>query len=357
MTPADARTLPPLDPGPPPGAPLVIDLWGPPATVAAAVDPAGPATLDRAVVRWGAPARPAAERPVSTPWPPTRRVPAASAVTGASTTSPPSAPVASSPGPLEALAGAVPGPDATLPGTDRSPGRDRSAGRDRPVDGVLVGRHLERRFGDVIALAGVDLAVGRGEAVAAMGPSGSGKSTLLHCLAGIERPDRGEVWLGERRVDQLSERERSRMRAAELGFVFQSGQLLPELPAVENVALPLMLTGTPRRAAVAEAGRWFGPLGIEGLERRRPGELSGGQSQRVSIARALVGRPRAVFADEPTAALDRATGQEVVALLVRACRSSGAALLVVTHDPEVAAACDRTVHLRDGALVAEERNR
>lgn len=220
-------------------------------------------------------------------------------------------------------------------------------------DVALRGVGLGRRFGETVALAGVDVAVGRGEALAAMGPSGSGKSTLLHCLAGVERPDQGEVWLGERRIDGLSERERSRLRAAELGFVFQSGQLLPELPAVENVALPLMLTGTTRRVAVAEAARWFGPLGIEGLERRRPGELSGGQAQRVAVARALVARPRAVFADEPTAALDRATGREVVDLLVRACRASGAALLVVTHDPEVAAACDRTLHLRDGAVTHE----
>ncbi|HEU5150059.1 MAG TPA: ABC transporter ATP-binding protein, partial [Iamia sp.] len=216
---------------------------------------------------------------------------------------------------------------------------------------VLAGRGLVRRFGATVALAGVDVAIGRGESVAAMGPSGSGKSTLLHCLAGIERPDEGAVWLGGRRIDGLSERERSRIRAADLGFVFQSGQLLPELPAVENVALPLMLTGTARRRAVAEAARWFGPLGIDGLERRRPGELSGGQAQRVAIARALVAAPRAVFADEPTAALDRTTGHEVVELLVDACQASGAALLVVTHDPEVAAACDRTIHLRDGEVV------
>ncbi len=221
-------------------------------------------------------------------------------------------------------------------------------------EAALRGANLWRRFGTTTALAGVDVTVGRGEALAAMGPSGSGKSTLLHCLAGIERPDLGEVWLGDTRIDTLSERERSRLRAAELGVVLQSGQLLPELPAVENVALPLMLAGTVRRAAVAEARRWFAPLGIDGLERRRPGELSGGQAQRVAIARALVARPRAVFADEPTAALDRATGHEVVDVLVEACRASGAALLVVTHDPEVAAACDRTLHLRDGAVVVPE---
>lgn len=215
---------------------------------------------------------------------------------------------------------------------------------------ALSGRNLWRRFGTVTALAGVDLDVARGEAVAAMGPSGSGKSTLLHCLAGIERPDLGEVWLGEERIDRLGERERTRLRCERLGFVFQSGQLLPELPAVENVALPLMLAGGRRAPAVAEARRWFGPLGLDGLEDRRPGELSGGQAQRVAIARALAPRPRAVFADEPTAALDRTTGHEVVALLVEACRASGAALLVVTHDPDVAAACDRTVRLVDGAV-------
>jgi putative ABC transport system ATP-binding protein len=132
--------------------------------------------------------------------------------------------------------------------------------------------------------------------------------------------------------------------------VFQSGHLLPELPAEENVALPLLLEGHPRRRAVAEARRWFGPLGLSGLEGRRPGELSGGQAQRVTIARALVTRPAVVFADEPTAAVDRATGHDVVALLVESTRSAGAALLVVTHDPEVAGACDRTVLLRDGRV-------
>jgi putative ABC transport system ATP-binding protein len=242
--------------------------------------------------------------------------------------------------------------DTTLVTTAPHPGTAGPAGP-APSGGPptgLRGRDLWRRFGDVTALAGVDVAVASGEAVAAMGPSGSGKSTLLHCLAGIERPDLGEVWLDDARVDQMSERARSRLRTASHGFVFQSGQLLPELPAVENVALPLMLGGASRGRAVGEARRWFGPLGLDGLERRRPGELSGGQAQRVAIARALVARPRAVFADEPTAALDRTTGHEVVALLVDACRASGAALLVVTHDPEVAAACDRTLHLVDGRV-------
>lgn len=217
---------------------------------------------------------------------------------------------------------------------------------------VLVGRGLRRSFGDTVALAGVDLAIVPGEAVAAIGPSGSGKSTLLHCLAGIEPPDGGEVWLGDERIDHLGETARTAIRRRRFGFVFQSGHLLPELPADENIALPLLLEGHPRRRAVAEARRWFAPLGLDGLEGRRPGELSGGQAQRVTIARALVTAPSVVFADEPTAALDRATGHDVIALLIDAARRSGAGLLIVTHDPEVAAACDRTIVLRDGAAVS-----
>ena len=215
-----------------------------------------------------------------------------------------------------------------------------------------MGRGLVRRFGETVALAGVDLAIGRGEAVAAMGPSGSGRSSLLHCLAGIEVADHGEVWLGLERIDHQGERARTALRRRRFGFVSQSGHLLPELLAEENVALPLMLEGRTRRRAVVEARRWFGPLGLDGLEKRLPGELSGGQAQRVTIARALVTNPAVVFADEPTAALDRTTGHDVVALLVQATRTSGSGLLIVTHDPEVARACDRVVVLRDGVVDA-----
>lgn len=218
-------------------------------------------------------------------------------------------------------------------------------------DQTLTARRVGRCYGATVALAGVDLTLRRGESLAVMGPSGSGKSTLLHSLAGVEVPDQGEVRLGDERIDQMGERERAALRRRRFGFVFQSGHLLPELPAVENVALPLVLDGWSRRRAVAEAGRWFAPLGIDGLEDRRPGELSGGQAQRVTIARALVAGPVMVFADEPTATLDRATGMEVVRLLVETTRTSNAGLLVVTHDPEVGAACDRLIHLRDGRIV------
>lgn len=255
-------------------------------------------------------------------------------------------------------------PGARVPRSDPARGREPVAGAapartaasqpDSSRATVLVGRGLVRRFDDVTALDGVDIELRPGEAVATMGPSGSGKSTLLHCLAGIDVPDGGEVHLGATRVDQLGESERTVLRRRRFGFVFQAGHLLPELPAVENVALPLMLEGRPRREAVRSARRLFAPLGIEGLQERLPGELSGGQSQRVSIARALVVRPAVVFADEPTAALDRATGAAVIDQLVRSSHATGTALLVVTHDPEVAAACDRVVHLRDGRLVPAE---
>ncbi|MFF7644403.1 ATP-binding cassette domain-containing protein [Streptomyces canus] len=215
---------------------------------------------------------------------------------------------------------------------------------------VLTGTGLFKSYGMARALAGVDIVVTAGESLAVMGPSGSGKSTLLHCLAGIERPDSGEVLLDGKRIDQLREPARSELRRTAFGFVFQSGQLLPELPADENVALPLMLGGTPRRAAVEQARQWFGPLGLQGLEARRPGQLSGGQAQRVAIARALVGKPKVIFADEPTGALDQATGMEVIHLLTDVSRRQGAALVLVTHDANVARWCDRTVQVRDGRL-------
>lgn len=217
---------------------------------------------------------------------------------------------------------------------------------------VLQGRNLRKSYGTAMALAAVDLDIAAGESIAIMGPSGSGKTTLLHVLAGIVVPDSGTVCLRGRQVQHLSEGRRSALRRHDYGFVFQSGQLLAELTAVENVALPLMVAGMPRQRAVAEAAQWFAPLGLDGWQGRRPGELSGGQVQRVALARAVVHRPSVVFADEPTGALDQATGSEVMALLSRTHRESGAALVVVTHDLAVARWCTRTVEVRDGRLVA-----
>ena len=213
---------------------------------------------------------------------------------------------------------------------------------------VLRGTGITHSFGATTVLRGAEIAVHRGEVVAVTGPSGSGKSTLLHCLAGILRPDEGQVWLGADRIDGWSEAKRTALRGARIGFVFQFGQLLPELPAVENVALPLMLGGQRRAAAVEQAASWFAPLGLAGLEWRRPGQLSGGQEQRVAIARALVTAPEVVFADEPTGALDTETGQRLMELLTGLAARTGTGLVVVTHDAEVAARCHRTVTIRDG---------
>jgi putative ABC transport system ATP-binding protein len=218
---------------------------------------------------------------------------------------------------------------------------------DRPF---CSARALFRSFGATEALRGVDLDIGAGEVVAIMGPSGSGKSTLLHCLAGILRPDRGEVWFAGARIDSLSETERTDLRRRRFGFVFQFGQLVPELTALENVALPLLLGGTARRDAVAPAREWLARLGLAALERRRPGELSGGEGQRVSLARALVTRPDVIFADEPTGSLDSLSGELVMDLLVDTARDEATTVVLVTHEPRVAAYADREIVVRDGRI-------
>jgi putative ABC transport system ATP-binding protein len=215
---------------------------------------------------------------------------------------------------------------------------------------IIEARNVVLSFGETPALRGADLAVAEGELLAIMGPSGSGKSTLLHCLAGILVPDSGEILFEGRRVDQLGETARSSLRRDKFGFVFQFGQLVPELSAQENVALPLLLNGVRRAAAVAEARTWFGRLGLDGLEHRRSGELSGGQAQRVALARGLVARPRVLFTDEPTGALDSLTGEHVMDLLVGSAREQGTTVVLVTHEARVAAYADREVVVRDGKV-------
>ena len=215
---------------------------------------------------------------------------------------------------------------------------------------LLTCRGLHKSFGLTPALRGADFGARAGEIVAVMGPSGSGKSTLLHCLAGILTPDEGEVSFDGRRLDTLGEARRSELRRAQFGFVFQFGQLVPELSALENIALPLLLAGRKRAAAYAAARRWFAPLGLAGLEDRRSGELSGGESQRVALARGLVAEPRVLFADEPTGALDSLTGEQVMDLLVDGARRQGTTVIIVTHEPRVAAYADREVMVRDGRV-------
>lgn len=217
-----------------------------------------------------------------------------------------------------------------------------------PPTPILVATDLHKRFGQTQALRGIDVAVGAGEIVAIMGPSGSGKSTLLHCLAGILTPDAGIVALAGRRIDSLGEAERSRLRRTSFGFVFQFGQLVPELTALENVALPLLLGAVGRSEAEARAATWFPALGLDGLEHRRPGDMSGGQAQRIAVARALVTEPSVIFADEPTGSLDSLAGEQVMELLTAAARSAGTSVIVVTHEARVAAYAHREIVVRDG---------
>ncbi|UQN31591.1 ABC transporter ATP-binding protein [Brachybacterium kimchii] len=248
-----------------------------------------------------------------------------------------STPLPSQPAPQSSPQPAVPGPSGPAP--------------------VLQARALRHSYGEkagaTLALDGVDLDIRAAESVAVMGPSGCGKTTLLHVLAGILPPTSGSVVHAGASLDSLSDAARTRLRRTSFGFVFQDGQLLPELTALENVVLPRMLGGASRRAASAEASAWLDRLGLAGMHERRPGQLSGGQAQRVAIARALAGRPSVVFADEPTGALDQTTGHSVLQVLAEACQDAGAALVMVTHDPSVAATCERTIAMRDGRIAQQ----
>ncbi len=223
---------------------------------------------------------------------------------------------------------------------------------------VLEARNLAKTYdtggSKVLALRGIDLAVRRGEFVAIRGPSGCGKSTLLNLLAGLDRPTAGEVWLDGERIDELSETRLAHLRRRKVGFVFQFFNLIPTLSVVENVELPLLLIGRPRREARGSAGDLLSSLGVLDKQAAAPNQLSGGQQQRVALARALAGGPDIVLADEPTGNLDSSAARDVMALL-RAARDRGQTLLLVTHDASVAAVADRVITLRDGLVVDESR--
>ncbi|MFF7201654.1 MULTISPECIES: ABC transporter ATP-binding protein [unclassified Streptomyces] len=219
-----------------------------------------------------------------------------------------------------------------------------------PAGSLLVADDLHKAYGSTPALAGASFSIHPGEVVAVMGPSGSGKSTLLHCLAGIVPPDSGSIRYGGRDLTAMSDAQRSTLRRTEFGFVFQFGQLVPELTCLENVALPLRLSGTRRKAAERTAAEWMERLEIADVSGARPGEVSGGQGQRVAVARALVTSPRVLFADEPTGALDSLNGERVMQLLTDAARESSTAVVLVTHEARVAAYSDREVVVRDGRV-------
>lgn len=219
---------------------------------------------------------------------------------------------------------------------------------------VLSCRGLEKAFGRTDALRGVDLAVQRGELLAITGPSGSGKSTLLHCLGGIITPDAGEVFFRGDRIDDRSVTRRTLLRRREFGFVFQFAELVPELTAVENVALPLLLEGGPRTAAFERSRLWLERLGVHDLAERVPPDLSGGERQRVAAARSLVHDPAVLFADEPTGALDSLAAERLLDLLVGLAENSDLTLVIVTHDARVAAYANREIVIRDGRSTTPE---
>lgn len=217
---------------------------------------------------------------------------------------------------------------------------------------LLRGAGLTRSYGPTPALRGVDIEIGTGEIVAVTGPSGCGKSTLLHCLAGILRVDAGQVFYRDQDLGSWSEAARSKLRRSRFGVLFQFGQLVPELTAAENVALPLLLAGSGRREARKTAVYWLERFGVGHLAEKRSGEMSGGEQQRCAVARAMATEPDVLFADEPTGALDVLTGEQVLAEIFQEARSQRMAVVLVTHEARIAAYADREVPLRDGVVDA-----
>jgi putative ABC transport system ATP-binding protein len=214
----------------------------------------------------------------------------------------------------------------------------------------LTAREVCLRLGGVDVLNGVELSLGSRESIAVMGASGSGKTSLLHVLSGLILPDSGTVTFGNVQIAGLSEKQRRAFRLQRIGFVFQSGDLIPELTFVENVSLPLLLQGERRGSAATRAREALASVGVEALADRKPAAASGGQRQRAAIARAIVHRPRVIFADEPTGALDADSAEMVLPMLLGRASERGAGVIVVTHDPVVAARCDRTLFHVGGRL-------
>jgi ABC-type lipoprotein export system ATPase subunit len=209
----------------------------------------------------------------------------------------------------------------------------------------------------VRALRGVDLGVGRGEMVAMMGPSGCGKTTLLNVLSGLDDLSDGEVYVDGESIKGMSDRRRTRLRAEKMGFIFQSYNLIPVLSAIENVELPLLVAGHKPKKARRWAEDAVEMVGLADQAKKRPAEMSGGQQQRITVARSLVNRPAIVWADEPTGALDSETSGEIMDLLVRLNGSEQQTFVLVTHDAAVAARAHRTIRMRDGRITSDEQNR
>jgi ABC transporter related protein len=220
---------------------------------------------------------------------------------------------------------------------------------------IIEAKNIKKAFGKkTLALRGANLTVEPGEIVAVMGPSGSGKSTLLHCLAGILKIDSGEVLFEGENIGKMSDKKRNQLRREKFGFVFQFSQLVPELTALDNVALPLLINGVNKTEAYTKAKAWLKKVGVEAVANQIPGELSGGQAQRVAVARAMVIEPKILFADEPTGSLDSLNSEKVMDLFIKTAKEVGTTVIMVTHEPTIAAYADRSVIVRDGVVTGDK---
>jgi putative ABC transport system ATP-binding protein len=223
---------------------------------------------------------------------------------------------------------------------------------------IVSARNLTKRYqlgknNFVDALRGASVEVGQGEMVAIMGPSGCGKSTMLHILGCLDTADSGEIWLNDRRIDKLGARATTKLLREEIGFIFQGFNLVSSMTALENVALAAQYAGKSRRDAEKSAREALAGVGLAERADHRPTELSGGQQQRVAIARALVNKPKVIMGDEPTGNLDSASSSEVVDMMREINLTTGTTFVLVTHDPDVAEACDRVIHMRDGVVTGD----
>ena len=243
------------------------------------------------------------------------------------------------------------------------PGKD-SVRRAKPVaadDGVILQVRGLRKVYEVedekvVALGKISLQIKKGEICCILGTSGSGKSTLLNIMAGLEKPTRGHVIIAGREVTAMSEKELAVFRRQNIGFIFQSYNLMPQDTALENVAMPLVFKGVPKKEREARAKKMLARVGLKGRMKHRPSQMSGGQQQRVGIARAFISQPPVVFADEPTGNLDSHTTTEVMEMIVRMARRYHETLIIVTHDGDIARYADRIVRLVDGAIVSDTEN-
>ena len=222
-------------------------------------------------------------------------------------------------------------------------------------DIIIRTEEIKKSYGETHAMRGISLKIKRGEVLAIMGPSGSGKSTLLHTMAGIIRPDSGKIYFNGSRIDNLNDRQRTMLRRNKFGFVFQFSQLVPELTAIDNVAVPLLLNGINRKTAYQKAEQWLNKVGITDAKLNHlANQLSGGQIQRVAIARAMIINPEVLFADEPTGSLDSLNSELVMKMFIKTAKDNGTTVVMVTHEPTIAAYADREIIVRDGKVEGQE---